>query len=76
MRARTGLSSMVRQHARKEKIGFAVNRRRAIAPFPPGSSIPRIDMADGAAAKPLHGARQALGAARRHQQVQMVGHQH
>jgi hypothetical protein len=45
----------------REKIGFAVNRRRAIAPFPPGSSIPRIDMADGAAAKRLHGARQALG---------------
>jgi hypothetical protein len=53
----------------REKTGFAVNRRRAIAPFPPGSSIPRIDMADGAAATRLHGARQALGATRRHQQV-------
>jgi hypothetical protein len=32
----------------REKTGFAVNRRRAIAPFPPGSSMPRMDMADGA----------------------------
>jgi hypothetical protein len=61
----------------REKAGFAVNRRRAIAPFPhyPGWSIPRISVADGAAAKRLRGAWQAPGAARRHQQVYGVGRQ-
>ena len=76
MRARTAIERDAAVAA--EQVGFAVDQASLVTAFPESAAAAMavVDAAHVAAAQRLHHVRHPRGGDRRHQQVDVVGHQH